>query len=103
MKMNVEKLLLEIKEHQKIVRDNQRSAAKKQQLVAETLCPFSVGERVLNGNGEEEVIAIISWSGVPGDFNVGYSFGVKKIKKNGEVYKDKSYAYNQEKYTKANT
>lgn len=99
--MSIEILLEEIKQHEATIRTHQEKLAKKRQKAAEQLCPFKVGDRVINGEGKEEIIHAIRWAGNPCAYSKGYSFSIKKIKNNGEPYKDKSYAYSQEKYTKA--
>lgn len=98
--MNIEKLLEEIQVHEEIIATNKLQLSEKQRVAANLLCPFVVGERVLNGNGEQELIHSIGWSGMPNTYSKGYAFSIKRIKKNGVQYKDKSYAYSQERYTK---
>ena len=98
--MKIETLLEEIQAHEEIIAVNKIKLAEKQQRAANLLCPFVVGERVLNASGEQELIHSIGWSGMPSTWRNGYAFSIKRIKKNGVPYKDKSYAYSQDKYTK---
>lgn len=100
--MKIETLLEEIQSHEEIIAVHREKLSEKQRVAANRLCPFVVGERVLNGQGEQEIIHRIMWSGMPNRYNNGYAFTIKKIKKNGEPYKDYSHAYNQTSYTKYN-
>ena len=65
------------------------------QEIAEDLCPFKVGDRVINRFGGEEEIASIHYR----DYGIGYCFKVYKIKKNGEPYQCSCEVYNLDKYS----
>jgi len=80
----------EITERSKFIKDTKQE-------IAEHLCPFKVGEEVLNKDGEREIIASISYC----SWNrINYDFKIFKIKKSGEPYKQSHHAWNEEKYTR---
>jgi hypothetical protein len=98
--MNVEEMIADIMELRETARRTNVLAQEKSQLLAEFLCPFSVDDRVINGDGEEEIIDSIYSNGLPSKYCSGYRFKVKKIKKNGEPYSNPTSVWNQDKYTK---
>ena len=93
--MDIEKAKLKIKEAESVIDEKKNLIRNEKQKIAEYLCPFQVGQRVLNKDGKEEVIACIKYQG----YGKGYEFKIFKIKKNGEPYKEPNYAYCQDKYT----
>lgn len=105
--MNLEKELSKIKSREDIIREHKRVIGEQNiqinligQKIAEFLCPFVVGERVLNAEGKIEIIHSILYTGAPNKYNSGYNFKVKRIKKDGTPYKDSSHVWNSEKYSK---
>ena len=97
MKMNVEKLLLEIKKHANIISESEKFVRETKQNIAEFLCPFKVGERVLDNDGVAVIINSVSFC-TYGKLN--YEFDIKKLKKDGTPYIYKSYAYGIGDYKK---
>lgn len=65
------------------------------QEMCEFLCPFTVGQRVINADNEPEIVASIS----AGYSIVGYDFKTFKIKAGGVPYKRASYVSSIAKYT----
>ena len=95
--MNVEKLLLEIKKHENIVSESSEFIRETQQNIAEFLCPFKVGERVLDHDGVAVNIERIFFESY-GKLN--YDFSVRRLKVNGELRRYPTRAWYIEKYTK---
>ena len=95
--MNIELLKEEIAAKRDVISKAKEYIRKTEQEIAEYLCPFSVGDRVISPEGTHQVIASIGYSG----YGCGYSFKVFKIKKDGVPYKDSCHAYNLEKYVAA--
>ena len=96
--MNVEKLLLEIKKHENIISESSEFVRETEQNIADFLCPFKTGERVLDNKGVAVIINSVSFCSYS---KSRYEFDIKKIKKDGTPFRYRSHAYNQEKYTKA--
>lgn len=94
--MDIELLKSEIKEARGIINKKMAYIKNAEQEIAEHLCPFSVGDRILTKDGEEREVAKISYS----HYGEGYQLKVYKIKKNGEPYKDSNYVWYDEGYTK---
>ena len=67
-----------------------------EQEIAEYLCPFIVGEKVLDGKGVHHIVASISYYG----YGRGYDIKVFKIRNNGTPYKESSYPGCIGEYTK---
>ena len=95
--MNVEKLLLEIKKHENIISESEKFVRETEQKVAEFLCPFKVGERVLDHEGVAVIIEKIFYDSYG---KLRYEFSVRKIKINGEPRRYPTRAWYIEKYTK---
>lgn len=93
--MNVEVELKEIKQITSEIAELGKVCADKRQALAEHLCPFVVGQRVLNRLGQEQEIANIT----PRDFHPYYEFTVYNIKKDGNRYTNSQFAYHINKYT----
>ena len=87
--MDIDILKGEIKAANSRIAQDQLCVRQAQQEIADYLCPFDVGDKVISQKGEKAIIASISYRGWDG----GYSFRVFKIKKNGEPYKDSQQAY----------
>ena len=66
------------------------------QQIADTACPFVVGDKIQDGKVNKAVVRGIRWS----HFRAGYKVKVSKIKKNGEPYAVESEAWNPEKWSK---
>ena len=85
----------QIKVEKEIIRESKLA-------VALSECPFDVGDKVINGNGETETIALISFYSWPSSYDSrAYQFKVFKTKKDGKPYKDSSYVWNYKGYKKA--
>ena len=95
--MDIEAAKENIKNAEAMVKNKQEYIRKLKQEIAEHLCPFEVGQRVLNADRKEEIVANISYQG----WGKGYELKTFKIKKNGEPYQNSSYAFYQDKYTAA--
>jgi len=95
--MNIENLKKEITEARVLINDKKLLIERNKQIIADYLCPFNVGDNVLDENGKRQIIASISAT----PYDLWYSFKVFHIKKDGSLYKKSMYAYNIEKYTKA--
>jgi hypothetical protein len=87
--MNVELLKEEIKAKNKQINEMRNYIRHAHQSIAEYLCPFKVGDRVMSPKGERQAIASISHQ----PYGDEYSFKVFKIKTNGELYKNSQYVY----------
>lgn len=95
--MDVELLKKEISEANDRIAKERAFVSKTGQDIAEYLCPFAVGDRVINQHGEEKQIACIDYQ----PYGRGYSFKVFKLKTNGKPYKNSQHAWAEDKYTKA--
>ena len=95
--MNVEKEIELIKSYRDSIKGYQLAVKETEQKVADFLCPFKVGDRVLNGNGEVEIIDVVYFS----EWSKDYGFAVKRIRKDGQPYVYRSSVYDVSKYTKA--
>jgi hypothetical protein len=84
----------EIKAKKEIISKAQAYIRKAEQEIAEYLCPFKVGDKVLSAQGELEIVASIA----PRRFGTRYEFKIYKIKKSGEPYKISQHVYPQEGY-----
>ena len=97
--MNIELLKEGIKEARAKIAEEKAFISESEQEVAEYLCPFAIGDKVLSPKGKKEIVASISycsWS------RAGYEIKVFKIKKDGKPYKQSTYAFGDyEKYVKA--
>ena len=96
--MNIELLKEEMDQAKKVIDIKKEYIRNTEQEIAEYVCPFSVGERVVSPKGDEQIICSISycgWSHRP------YDFKIFKIKKNGEPFVNSSYAFSVLEYTKA--
>ena len=96
--MDIDKLKHDIEIAESDIRISERFIYDTKQSIAEYLCPFKVGDKVISSTGECEVVASIkykSWG------KKGYRFKVFRIKKDGTPYKQSQHAYYEEKYTKA--
>lgn len=96
--MDIDKLKKDIKDAEQVIFNKKEYIAATKQAIAEHLCPFKAGDLVLNDKGEEEIIGAINYCGWNG---IGYDFMVRKIKKNGQPYKDLRHTYSEENYTAA--
>ena len=96
--MNIELLKEEMKQAREVISSKESFIRVTRREIAAYICPFSVGERVVSPEGDEQIISSISYRSWG---NPLYDFKVFKIKKNGEPYVNSTYAYNLEKYTKA--
>ncbi|MBL4940945.1 MAG: hypothetical protein JKY81_04705 [Colwellia sp.] len=88
--MRIETLKEEIKEAKEVIEMKKEFISRSQQEIAEHLCPFNVGNTVVDGKGVKQVVASIfykSWG------NNNYDFKTFKIKKNGELYKQPHDTY----------
>ena len=94
--MNIEKLEQEINNAQSVINEKKVFIQKTRQDIAEHLCPFSVGDKVLNQDGKMEFIASVYSK----PFQRGYGFTVYKIKVSGQPYINSCEAWYKEKYTK---
>ena len=68
---------------------------KTKQSIADYLCPFTVGQKIIDDVGEFVVVHTVtfcSWN------NKGYAIKIKKFKKNGELRMYPSDCYNIDKY-----
>ena len=95
--MDIDKLKHDIEIAESDVRISERFIYDTKQSIAEYLCPFKVGDKVISGTGEREIVADISYK----KWGTGYSFNIFRVKKDGAPYKQSQYAWNEEKYTKA--
>jgi hypothetical protein len=95
--MNIDKLKQDIEIAESDIRISESFIYDTRQSIAEHLCPFKVGDKVISGTGEREIVADISYK----KWGVGYSFNIFRVKKDGAPYKQSQYAYYEEKYTKA--
>ncbi len=96
--MDVDKLKHDIEIAVTGIRVSERFIYDTKQSIAEHLCPFKVGDKVISGTGGREVVAGIyyeSWS------IRGYTFNVFRLKKDGTQYKKSQCAYGEDEYTKA--
>ena len=94
--MNIEALKKEIEAHEEAIRITKDEIARKGQLIADYLCPFKVGEKVIDDDGLVAVIHEISYS----RWSNNYNFSIKKIKKDGSLYKYPTQCYRTEQYKK---
>lgn len=94
--MNIELLQDEIKAANKLISEQKAFVNKTKQEIADYLCPFKAGDKVINSRGEPEIIGSITYT----EYGAGYSFKIFKIKKDGSPYKYTSYAYDESYYTK---
>ncbi len=95
--MNIDKLKQDIEIAESGIRVSERFIYDTKQSIAEHLCPFKVGDQVISGTGECEIVAGIKYK----PWGIGYSFNIFRVKKDGTPYKQSQYAYYEEKYTKA--
>lgn len=94
--MDIELLKEEIRSANEVINKKRDYIQQTQREIAEYLCPFEVGDRVISGDGEEAEIASISYKA----YSPGYTFTVFKIKKDGSPYKNSSNVWwDIEKYT----
>ena len=92
--MQIEKLQKEIKEKRVIINNANDFILKTQQDIANHFCPYIVGDKVLNKDNEEQLIASIKYT----SYKPFYSFKIFKIKKDGNPHKHSCYAYYPEDY-----
>lgn len=92
--MDKEKELKEIKTIEAEIINLKGEVRVRRQLLAEHLCPFKAGQRVLSSKGEEHEIANISSTAYP----PFYKFSIYKIKKDGSAYANSQYAYRMTDY-----
>ena len=95
--MDIDKLKHDIEIAESDVRISERFIYDTKQSIAEYLCPFKVGDKVISSTGEREVVACIRYK----PWGIGYSFNIFRVKKNGAPYKQSQSAYYEEEYTKA--
>ena len=73
--MQIEKLQKEIKEKRVIINNANDFILKTQQDIANHFCPYIVGDKVLNKDNEEQLIASIKYT----SYKPFYSFKIFKI------------------------
>ncbi len=95
--MDIDKLKQDIKSAEADIKISERFIYDAKQSIAEHLCPFKVGDDVISGTGEREIVAGIRYK----TWGIGYSFNIFRVKKDGTPYKLSQHAYCEEKYTKA--
>ncbi len=95
--MDIDKLKQDIEIAESGIRVSERFIYDTKQSIAEHLCPFKVGDKVISSTGEREVVASIKYK----PWGIGYSFNIFRVKKDGTPYKLSQHAYCEEKYTKA--
>ncbi len=95
--MDIYKLKQDIEIAESDIRISERFIYDTRQSIAEHLCPFKVGDDVISGTGEREVVASIEYK----PWGIGYSFNIFRITKGGTPYKLSQHTYCEEKYTKA--
>ena len=95
--MDVEKLLLEMRERNEVILEYSKLVRETEQNIAEFLCPFKVGEHVLDPDGVAVIINSIKFCSYS---KLMYEFDIKKIKKDGTPYLYRSSAYRMSDYTK---
>lgn len=94
--MDIESVNVQIKNAQAVIQSKKEFIESSRQEMAEYLCPFSVGEKVVNPEGETEIVAAV-YSKTGG---LMYGFTVYKIKVNGEPYINSCDAWYADRYTK---
>jgi len=94
--VNIELLKTKIKEASDRIDNENAYITKTKQEIADHLCPFKVGERVVNNQGEREIVDSIRYS----VWGCGYNLKTFKIKKDGQPYKYSSDVWDVERYAK---
>ena len=94
--MNIEALKKAIEGHEEVIRVTKDEIARKGQLIADYLCPFDVGEKIIS---DENLVAVVHEIGYS-KWSNGYNLFVKKIKKDGSLYKYPTQCYRTEQYKK---
>lgn len=97
--MDIESLKIKIEEAESRICSHEEYIIKTKKEMAEYLCPFKVGDEVINGSGGKEIIASINYK----SYGSNYSFDVFRIRKNGEPYKFSCSVWSERGYTKFNT
>ena len=94
--MTLEELEDDLKKLTSEIRSKQDEAKDIKQSIANIKCPFVVGELVIDKHGCKAIVDRIIYS------YSGYDLKIKKIKKNGEPYKDSNHTYFCDKWEKLN-
>ena len=94
--MNIESLRKEIGLHECVICKAEDEISRIGQLIADHLCPFEVGEKVIDDDGIMAVVLEIRYH----RRSNGYNLFVKKIKKDGSLYKYPTQCYRTEQYKK---
>tara|TARA_R110000782_G_scaffold122613_1_gene213969 strand:+ start:502 stop:852 length:351 start_codon:yes stop_codon:yes gene_type:complete len=65
-----------------------------EQALADELCPFKEGDKVVNDAGEIVFVGTVRFNGFfPGKFHVPYKFKIRKMKGDGTPYMTEMYSY----------
>ena len=93
--MDVESAKEIISDAEEVIRRKQKLIFETEMAIASHLCPFEIGQAVYNSEGIKEVVSSISyapWS------RPGYEIKTKKIKKDGNLYKESNHVWRPEEY-----
>lgn len=66
------------------------------QQLADALCPFVVGEQLIDRKGNKAEVAKIKWS----SWSEGYEFTIKKIKVNGDLFANEQRVWQSDQWSK---
>ena len=88
--MDVQALKAKIKDAEDRISKEKEYVRQAKQDIAEHLCPFKVGDEVINKNGDRQIVASIRYCGWS---RAGYDFKIFKIKKDGTPYQQSCDAW----------
>ena len=95
--MNIEELKKEIELRENKIIEEEEAIDKIKQSIADYLCPFVVGEKVVNEDGKIVAIESIKYSRWA---LCGYNGSIRKFKKDGTPYMYPSDCYRIDEYKK---
>ena len=92
--MNVQLLLEEIRGRQDTIKEHKKYISEAQQKIAEHECPFKIGDKIIYPGKDAVIVSRVMYT----SYLPMYSLMVFKIKKDGTLYKNDTYAYRADGY-----